>query len=67
MSRFRRLASLVDANTAERLVGVSLVGGGVALVSVPASLVVVGGLILAFDVLDWLLTWKRTATVKGQE
>jgi hypothetical protein len=61
------MASLVDANVAERLVGLCLVGGGIGWAIHPAwGLASAGGLILVFDVLDWLLTWAN-AKPKGTE
>ena len=63
MSRWAKRLLRVDANAAERVAGLALVGGGVAYWSLPAAAVCLGSLILAFDVLDWLLTWK--AAQKG--
>ena len=63
MSRFR-----IDPNFAERAAGLLFVGGGVGWALHPAwGLVAAGGVILSFDVLDWLLTWKRTAQAKGAD
>ena len=63
MSRWAKRLPRVDANAAERVAGLALVGGGVACWDGPAAAVCLGSLILAFDVLDWLLTWK--AAQKG--
>jgi len=43
---------------ASLLIGIGLIGAGLALVSVPAALVVVGALILAFTVFGALITRK---------
>lgn len=58
MSRWGKWVPKIDGNAAERVAGLALVSGGVAYWSLPAAAICLGVLFLAFDVLDWLLTWK---------
>lgn len=59
-ARTLRFVRLVNPATAERLAGLAAVGIGVGCATQPAwGLTTVGGLVLAFDVLDWVLTWAN--------